>query len=94
MIRRADGHGQLINAAFVAWFGACRYTKSERKPRDCSRGSEKKPSRGTLDHPILSQGINQARHRLSPDFDVLADGVVVGRIFKANAVPVRRPAPA
>jgi hypothetical protein len=24
------------------------------------------------------------------DYDVLADGVVVGRIFKANAAPVRR----
>jgi len=28
------------------------------------------------------------------DYDVLADSVVVGRIFKANAAPVRRPAPA
>src|SRR5262245_43663264 len=28
------------------------------------------------------------------DFDVHADGAVVGRIFKANAAPVRRPAPA
>jgi len=28
------------------------------------------------------------------DFDVLADGPVVGPIFKANAAPVRRPAPA
>ena len=25
------------------------------------------------------------------DFDVLANGVVVGRIFKANATPVGRP---
>jgi hypothetical protein len=24
------------------------------------------------------------------DYDVLADGVIVGRIFKANAAPVRR----
>jgi hypothetical protein len=28
------------------------------------------------------------------DFDVLANGAVVGRIFKANAAPARPPAPA
>ena len=32
--------------------------------------------------------------RNDDDFDVVADSVVVGRIFKANAAPVRRPAPA
>jgi hypothetical protein len=26
-------HDQLTNAAFAAWFGACQYAESKRKPR-------------------------------------------------------------
>src|SRR5262249_47435819 len=52
--------------------------------------------------PQRPQGQGRARtdHRRpsgewnEDDYDVLADSVVVGRIFKANAAPVRRPAPA
>jgi hypothetical protein len=39
----------------------------------------------------LDFGIEPLGTPRGDDFDVLADGVVVGRIFKANAAPVRKP---
>ena len=42
-----------------------------------------------LDRPIPTKDGGTLRTiREDDDFDVLADGVVVGRIFKANASPV------
>jgi hypothetical protein len=77
--RRARGD-QPTNAALAAWFGACRDTKSERKPRGARPRAfqgdiheETSRDQGALDAPILSQGTNQARRgsrkRLGPPGD-------------------------
>jgi hypothetical protein len=42
-------------------------------------------------HPLILRHASKSRPSGDDDFDVLADEVVVGRIFKANTAPVGKP---